>query len=424
MARFFATLLLTIMTSFAASAQPIAEPQWAGTWAAAAEYTGDGDMPRSSLAQTSVRQVIRISMIGEGTGKKNAACRLQLSNEFGSSPVEIRAVYVADALDSCNIDAKTAHYLAFSNKRSVTIPAGEAIYSDAFSYAMKPLQRLAVTICYGKQVPEHATSHRGSRTTSYIMDGVVKPTQQFKTKEKVDHWYNIAKLETQTTAPAIAILGNSITDGRGSTTNLQNRWTDFLATALNSSSGLSDTSALSDTSDLFENVASPTGVLNLGIGGNCVIEGGLSEPALKRFDRDILGQQGVRTLIIFEGTNDIGCSPSGRSELTTQRLIEAYQTLIAKAHQADMKVYMATITPFKGNGWYSFFHEAARQTVNEWIRTQKVSDGIIDFDQLVRDPNDKERLKAEYSDDWLHLNPTGYEAMGKYAATIIKEGKR
>lgn len=398
------TTIITAAMAIGAFAQTAEEPQWTGTWATAVEYTGEGDMPHCSLAETSVRQIIRVSMAGEDKGKRGTAYRLQLSNEFGSLPVEIRAVYVADALDSCDIAAKTTHYLSFSGKRDVIIPAGETIYSDAFRYEMKPLQRLAITVSYGKKVPEHATSHRGSRTTSYIMDGMVKPTQKFKAKEKVDHWYNIAKLETETTAPAIAILGNSITDGRGTTTNLQNRWTDYLATELNNST-------------------LPTGVLNLGIGGNCVVEGGLSEPALNRFDRDILGQQGVKTLIIFQGTNDIGSSPLGKSEETAQRLIEAYMTLINKAHNAGMKVYGATITPFKGNGWYSFFHEAARQTVNEWIRKSGAFDGLIDFDQLVRDPQDKERLLPEYSDDWLHLNPQGYEAMGKYAASILLSEK-
>lgn len=376
------------------------QAQQVGTWATAAEYTGQGDMPRMSLAETSLRQIIRVS-IG---GTKH---RMQFSNEFSSEPVEIKAVYLADAKDSCDINAKKVTYLSFDGKRSVTIPAGATVWSDDFKRPIQPLQRLSVTIQYGKQVPEHATSHRGSRTTSYIARGVVKPGKPFPTVEKVDHWYNMVKLNTLTECEAVAILGNSITDGRGSTTNLQNRWPDFMSTALNANV------------DGSEGV----GVLNLGIGGNCVVEGGLSEPALKRFDRDILGQSGVKTLIIFEGTNDLGIS-NGNTEQVVKKLIAAYQTLIDKAHQAGMKVYGGTITPFKGNGWYSYFHEAGRRTVNDWIRTSGKFDGIVDFDQLVRDPNDPEKLRAEYSEDWLHLNPRGYEAMGKYAAEVIMKGDR
>ena len=204
---------------------------------------------------------------------------------------------------------------------------------------------------------------------------------------------------TEQSTPVVAILGNSITDGRGSTTNHQNRWTDFLSDALNKER--------------------PYGVLNLGIGGNCVVEGGLSEPAMKRFDRDILGQAGVDKLIIFEGTNDIGCS-SKNYEHVADTLIACYKVLINKAKAKGIKVYGATITPTKGNGWYSFWHEAIRQTVNEWIRKGGFFDEIIDFDELTRDPQDPQRLRPDYSDDWLHLNPKGYEAMGKFAADKLK----
>ena len=163
-------------------------------------------------------------------------------------------------------------------------------------------------------------------------------------------------------------------------------------------------------------------VLNLGIGGNCVLEGGLSEPALKRFDRDILGQRGVKTLIIFEGVNDIGWS-NGQAESKSQRLIDAYKTLIEKARAKGMRVYMGTITPFKGNSYFKPFQEAARQVVNEWIRTTDLIDGVIDFDKAVRNENDIMQLKAEYSDDWLHLNPAGYMTMGKVAAEVLSTTK-
>jgi lysophospholipase L1-like esterase len=364
-------------------------PTWVGTFATAVEYTGQGDMPqKTSLANTTLREIVPISLGG-------THLQVQLSNEQSQQPVEIKAVYIADALDSCNIDIHTAKWLKFNGKRSVIIPAGKAIYSEELNYRLRPLQRLAVTICYGSQVPENATSHRGSRTTSYIARGMIKPGKQFIVIDKPVHWYNLAKINVLSEAHAIAILGNSITDGRGSTTDHQNRWTDFMAKALNGN----------------------TGILNLGIGGNCILSGGISDPALKRFDRDILGQKGVNQLIIFEGTNDIGCS-RGNSEEIAQKLIEAYQTMIAKARAKGIKVYGATITPFKGNGWYSFFHEAARQTVNEWIRNSKAFDEVIDFDQLVRDEKDPQRIRPEYSFDGLHMNPKGYEVMGKFAADI------
>lgn len=365
---------------------------WTGTWATAAEFTGPGDMPQTtSLSNTSVRQVVRVSI-----GSKSL--RLQLSNEFSAEPVEIKAVYIADAKDSCDIDRKTVSYLKFAGQRQVTIEPGKTVWSDVMKYNLRPLQRLSITVCYGAQVPVNATSHRGSRTTSYICKGEAKPQKAFQTYEKLEHWYNITKIEVPSEGrKAIAVLGNSITDGRGTTTNLQNRWPDIMAEALSESQ---------------------YGVLNLGIGGNCVVEGGLSQPALVRFDRDILGQSGVETLIIFQGTNDIGTSR--HAEQTVRKLTEAYKTLVSKAREAGIKyVVGATITPFKGNGWYSPFHETARQVVNEWIRKADIFDAVIDFDQLSRDPADLERLQQKFSEDWLHLNPAGYRAMGEYAAEII-----
>ena len=377
-----------------------AQNVWKGTWATAVEYTGKGDMPKESLSNRSCRQVVHVSFGGN-------EMRLKLSNEFSKEPVDIKSVYIADTDASANweIKAKTVKYLKFNDKKNVTIAPGKAIYSDDLKFTLKAGQRLTITIDYGEQTPEHATSHRGSRTTSYIVNSSVRTAKpmdkSFVEGEKVDHWYNLSAIDVKTDVktPVVAVLGNSITDGRGSTTNMQNRWTDFLSDALNAEK--------------------PYGVLNLGIGGNCVVEGGLSEPAMKRFDRDILGQTGVDKLVIFEGTNDIGCC-GGNYEHVADTLIACYKVLIAKAKAKGIKVYGATITPTKGNGWYSYWHEAMRQQVNEWIRKGGFFDEIIDFDELVRDPQDQQRLKEEYSDDWLHLNPKGYEAMGKFAAEKLK----
>lgn len=379
-------ILSLILMAFAIQAHA----QWIGTWAAAAEFTGPGDMPASSLSNRSLREVIHVSIGG-------SELRLKISNEFSKEPVDIRSMYIADALEGWEIQTKTAKYVTFNGKRNVTVEPGKALYSDVIKYSLKPLQRLTVTINYGETTPVNATSHRGSRTTSYIIPGVSKPKARFAEGEKVDHWYNIAALEVKgSDIPCVAVLGNSITDGRGSTTNRQNRWPDFMAEALGGT----------------------VGVLNLGIGGNCVVQGGLSEPAVRRFNRDIMEQNGVNTLIIFQGVNDIG--GSRHVEQTTHQLIAAYENFIKQARAKGMKVYLATITPFKGNGYFSYFHEAARQTVNEWIRQCKQVDGIIDFDELVRDPADSMKIKEIYSDDWLHLNPAGYEAMGKYAASFIQ----
>ena len=368
--------------------------EWVGSWAAAAEFTGKGDMPKEPLTNRSLREVVRVSIAGD-------CFKLRLSNEFSKQPVEIKSVFIADALDSCDIVKKSARYLSFGGKKAVTIAPGECAVSDVCNYPLKALQLLAVTINYGA-TPENATSHRGSRTTSYIISGEAKPKTSFANAEKVDHWYSIASIDVPRKGQeCIAIIGNSITDGRGSTTNKQNRWPDQMATTL-ATQGKKEYA-----------------MLNLGIGGNCVVRGGLSEPALKRFDRDILAQNGVTSVVIFEGINDIGGS-KGRSEQMAQQLIEAFQEMIGKAHARGLKVYLATITPY-GKSFYddSFFKEAARQTVNQWIRTNKEADGFIDFDEAMRDPEFPSQLRENLQEDWLHPNAKGYEVMGEYAARFF-----
>lgn len=361
------------------SANKATAQTWVGTWGASAEFTGKQDMPHVSLAGKTIVQTVHVSIGGN-------VLRLQLSNEFSKEPVEIKECKIE------NVKVK------FAGKKSVTIEPGKTVFSDNINFALQPLQRLNISIKYGKQVPVNSTSHRGSRTTTYIYEKIGK-----EPVDKVDHWYNIAALDVLADDKyCVVCLGNSITDGRGSTTNEQNRWTDFLAEALKGE----------------------VGVINQGIGGNAVLQGGLSEPAVKRFDRDVMRMRGMKQLIIFEGVNDIGgLSPLSEKDKQNfiQRLTNAYKNFIEKAHNQGVKVYLATITPFKGNGYYNEQHDAIRNEVNDWIRSSSLSDGLIDFDKLVRDESKPEQLKAEYSDDWLHLNPKGYEAMGKYAAEKVQK---
>jgi lysophospholipase L1-like esterase len=196
-------------------------------------------------------------------------------------------------------------------------------------------------------------------------------------------------------AGAVAILGNSITDGRGSTTNQQNRWADVLSRRL-----------------LQNKKTSQVAVLNMGIGGNCVLRGGLGPTGEKRYPRDLFGQEGVRWIILFEAVNDLGGSWNGVE--TAERVIDVYQRIITEAHQKGIRVYGATITPFKGNNYYSADHERGRSTLNQWIRTTELLDGVIDFDAAVRNPDDPEAMQRQFlfENDWLHLNAAGYETMG------------
>ena len=377
---------------------------WIGTWATAPQTVVKSFMPyNNNMSNRSVRQVVKVSIGGD-------MIRLKLSNIYSTEPVVIRSIYIAHAKDSFAIDPKSAKYLKFSNQYKVTIPAGKSITSDALPYDLKPLQRLAITVNY-TSAPTVPTVHMGSRTTSYIMKGVTNAHSNFEKAFRENHWYNISGIDVytmRTDLSSIAIIGNSITDGKCSTDNAQNRWPDVMSEMLQLKYKITN-----------------QGVLNLGIGNNrVVVPGGFGALAKERFDKDVLAQAGVKKIIIFEGINDIGAAKSGYSETVARQLIESYQAMIKKAKARRLKVYLGTITPFKGAGYYSPFHEAARQTVNEWIRNQaknKEVDGILDFAKLLQDPKDDRRMKKEYvSNDWLHPNPTGYKAMGTYAAEIIK----
>ena len=400
-ARMMKRLLVFLMMFCALSTYSLAQ-NWVGTWATAPQTVVKSFMPYNNcMTNRSVRQVVKVSIGGD-------VIRLKLSNIYSMQPVEIRSIYIAHAKDSSDIDAKTAQYFKFGNSYKTVIPAGKQIVSNALKFKLRNLERVAITINY-TSAPEIPTVHMGSRTTSYIMKGVTNAHSNFAKAFRENHWYNISGIDVYTMSnnmSAIAIIGNSITDGKCSTDNAQNRWPDVMSEMLQ-----------------LKHKITNQGVLNLGIGNNRVtVPGGFGALAKERFDRDILMQNGVKKVIIFEGVNDIGAARSGSSETVARQIIESIQGMVKKAKTRKMKVYLGTITPFKGAGYYTHFHEAARLYVNDWIRSQARNvDGILDFAKLLQDPNDDRRMKREYaSNDWLHPNPTGYKAMGIYAADIVK----
>ena len=342
-----ALMLICLLTAGMA----LAKGQWVGTWGTAPQLVERHNNPPSpGLANNSLRQIVQVS-IG---GKK---VRLKLTNEFSQEATEIRAVELAIAKtagSSSEIDEKSTVSLTFDGKASVEIPAGGKVVSDPVNFKIGPRENVAITIHYGSASSTSVSGHPGSRTTSYLKAG---NTTDFTDAVKTDHWYNILALEVEAPqkAGAVAILGNSITDGRGSTTNQQNRWADVLSRRL-----------------LANKATHQVGVLNMGIGGNCVLGGGLGPAAVNRYQRDLFGQEGVKWIILFEAVNDLGYARNG--EQTAQRIIDVYKQIIREAHQKGIRVFGATITPFKGNNYYSDHHEKGRQILNEWIRTTKMLD--------------------------------------------------
>ena len=298
------------------------------------------------------------------------------------------------------IDPATDKALAFKGAPGVVIGPGETVWSDPLAYDLPVTATVAISVQFGAISATTITGHVGSRTTSFLAVGNAVTAVSLPNAAKTERWYVIHAIEAlaENNAGTLAVLGDSITDGNGSTTNGQNRWPDLLAQRL---------------------VANPStanvGVANLGIGTNRLLSGNAGFPSGQtRFSRDILNQTGARYLIVYEGVNDIafsGITTETAASARATALITALTSLGNQARARGIKPYAATITPFGTISAYTPLLDGIRQTVNAWIRNNTVFDGFIDFDAVVRDPANPEDLLPAYSKDGIHVNPTGYQAM-------------
>lgn len=347
--------------------------------------------PAPGLSGNTLRQALRVSIGG-------SQLRLHLSNQYGHSPLVVRAASLAHYAGSGRIETGSGRAILFDGQAGVTIPAGGTVVSDPLTFELEPMADLALTTWLG-DVPDDLTGHPGSRTTSYIAPGHALDDPSMAGAVTTDHWYVMTGIDVVAPGAAgVTILGNSITDGRGSTTNGNDRWPDMLSRRLRANPGT-------------ERVA----VLNQGIGGNCVIRSCLGPTGMDRFERDILDPPGVRWVIVYEGVNDIGgVRGAAASDSIARSLIESYRVMIRQAHARGLRIYGATLLPFAGSGYGSIEHEAARNTVNRWIRESGEFDAVIDFDAALRDPDDPTRLRPEAdTGDHLHPNAEGYRLMAE-----------
>ncbi len=369
---------------------PGPQEAWVGTWGTGVQLVEPRNMPpQPGLSNNTIRQVVRVSIGGK-------RLRVQFANNFSSKPVTMNEVHIAVSTGDSSINPSTDKELLFDGKPSVTMAPGGEVTSDPFDFNLEPLSKVAITIYYGETSPD-VTGHPGSRTTSYILKGNEVSKELFDNAATTDHWYNIQGIDVMApkSASAVVALGNSITDGRGSGTNKQDRWTDDFANLLQENSATKQVS-----------------VLNMGIGGNCVLRNCLGPAAVKRFDRDVLDRSGVKWLIIFEGINDIGGSWAKDSSKVASDLIAAFKNMIDSAHAKGIKVYGATMTPFGGSFYDRPGHEYAWKTVNDWIRNSGSFDAVIDFDKAMQDPKNPLHLLPDAdSGDHLHPNEKGYRIM-------------
>jgi len=359
--------------------------------------------PFIHFTNQTLRQIVHTSIGG-------SKARVVLSNAYGTAPVTIGAAHIALRDKQGIIQAASGRALTFSGKPTITIPANAVMYSDAVNVTVPQMSDLAIDLYLPgtTNAPATLTMHGGALQTSYISEtGNYVGKATLPEVGTTQSWFLLSRLDV--VAPestgAIVAFGDSITDGARSTPDTNRRWPDRLAQRL--------------LSQGFK-----MGVLNAGIGGNRVLNEaavpagvdtravGAGINALARFEHHVLSLPGVTHVIVLEGINDIGNARQNPTP-TAEDLIAAHKQLIEQAHARGLKILGATLTPFWGAAYYTDVGEAKRQALNEWIRTSKAYDGVVDFDKATRDPNDPKKLLEKYdSCDYLHPSDAGYAAMG------------
>jgi lysophospholipase L1-like esterase len=381
--------------ALACAAQADGQTRWVASWASAQQTPEPQNaLPAADLTDATLRQTVPLSIGGR-------RLRVRLSNAFGHAPLQIDSAHLALAVaaGSPRIRPGSDRALTFAGRAGVVIPAGADYWSDPVDLDAPALADLTVTIHLDRP-PDGETSHPGSRTTSWLVHGNAVAAEDLGQGAKILHWFQLSGVDVAADAAAVVVLGDSITDGRGSTTDGDDRWPDQLARRLQGS----------------------VGVVNAGIGGNRVLLAGLGPNAMARLDRDALAQSSVGAVIVLEGVNDLGTltqagpAPAAAHADLVERLTAAYAQIIAAAHAHGLTAIGGTITPWSGTAVYhpDADNEADRQAVNAWIRAAGHFDAVADFDAALRDPAHPDRLAPAYdSGDHLHPSPAGYKAMAE-----------
>jgi len=366
---------------------------WVDTWSAVPDTAGP------VVNDQTVRQIVRASVGG-------SEVRIRLSNLFGTVPITLGPAHIALHASGADTVPGSDHALLFNGKPTVTIAKGQSVLSDPVKMDVKPLQELAVSLYAPAEAQYHpSTAHNAGSATAYITEsGDATAATQYPKGEVSGMRFFLTDVEVSGPAAKATVVtfGDSITDGVGSTQDANTRWPDYLAERLQADAKLSS-----------------IGVANAGIGGNRILHDNYGPSALARFDRDALDKPGVRWIVLLEGINDIGGSGfawEAKDKVSAQQLIDGMKTLIARAHAKHVKIYGATLTPYGGNGWpyHSVAGEKAREALNDWIRHSGAFDGVVDFEQAIRDPAAPEKMLPAYdSGDHLHPNSAGYNAMAQ-----------
>lgn len=366
--------------------------QWLATWAASAQEVvrpaADSVVDRRPVyANRTVRQIVHTSIGGN-------AVRVRFTNEYGNQPLVIGSAHVALRDTGSAIKPSTDHAITFGGRGSVTLRPGAIIVSDPVSLGVPQLSDLAISMFLRDSIRTVTRHSLGIQSNYVSRPGEYVSAATMPVDTTIVAWLWLAGVDVVNPAATgvIVTIGNSITDGLGSTRNMNRRWPNILADRLLASG------------------EPPKGVANAGISGNRVLSPGTGPSALARFDRDVLSQPGVTHVVVLEGINDIG---RAAEPVTADEIIYGLHQLADRAHERGLLIIGATLTP-AGPRPTAFTPEmeTKRSTVNAWIRSSGVFDGVIDFDAATRDPSDPKQMQKAYdSGDHLHPSDAGYKAM-------------
>jgi|tagenome__1003787_1003787.scaffolds.fasta_scaffold20984805_3 lysophospholipase L1-like esterase len=400
----------TAASAAAGSSTPACGPDhWVGSWTAS---PGDGGFSRALLANQTLRMIIAPHLGGR-------RLRIHLSNRFGSSPVTLGPVTVGLKGDGPSLIAGSQRPVRFTGSATITIASGADVVSDPVELTFSPFEDLAISVAIPGSVTK-PTEHYFTRQTSYLTPAGTGDhaadtsgaafTQTTESNHNSTGWYFLDEVDVEAgdRIGAVAAFGDSTTDGfqgdllpfneQLATIDANTRWPDFLQRRL-----------------IAAHI--PLSVLNTALDGNRILQDGFLPPfgpsGISRFRIDALGPAGISDVIVLEGINDIGMAPPGG--ITAQQIIDGYRNLIEQAHRARLEIQLGTLTPAGGVVIPTYGDAQAdqlRRQVNAWIRGQRLSDGVSDFDAAVRDPSDPSRIYPPYdSSDHLHFNAAGYQAM-------------
>ena len=418
-AMFFVSLLLAGQ----AGAQ-----QWVASWTASAHGPYPIGNPTAqpelkfafpSAQQGARNQTFRLIVKPDVWGQQT---RIRLSNAFGTQPVTFNDAFVGLQESGSAVVKGTNQPVLFAGQKGVTVAPGQSVVSDAVALPFvksppDPLlkgRKLAVSFhVVGESGP--MTWHAKALQTSYVTPPGSGPKGQDEGESAIPFsttsWYFLDEIDMNlaTKANVIVAFGDSITDGTASTINGDDRWPDVLSRRLHAAYG-----------DDFV-------VVNQGIGGNQVVGPAEYTPAkpfpggpsaLSRLDRDITSLPGVTAVIWLEGINDFGAANA-----TADAVQEGYTKGVGYLRQKmpGVRIYAATLTSALNSTIASHGRpevDAKRKALNEFLRTSKIFDGVIDFDKATLDPATGE-VKPEFQPnssiggpgDKLHPNRAGYAAM-------------